>query len=169
MIKKATLALIFAACMLSVNGSVVGAESDSLVGVWKLVSYVATDAQSGESLFPFGEHPNGYLIYTAGGRMSALLTVETRRPLSGANRITAPMEDRADAFSTSSSYMGTYRWEGDRVIHHVDIAVNPNWVGTEQVRQARLEGNHLTLITPPLNTRPDGKLRISTLVWERVE
>ena len=75
MIKKATLALIFAACMLSVNGSVVGAESDSLVGVWKLVSYVATDAQSGESLFPFGEHPNGYLIYTAGGRMSALLTV----------------------------------------------------------------------------------------------
>jgi len=167
MTKRAIPAFLCAACLLC--GPAVAGEADSVVGVWKLVSYVATDPQSGESVLPFGEHPNGYLIYTTGGRMSALLTAQTRGLLSGANRVTAPAEDRAEAFSTSSSYMGTYRWEGDRVVHRVDIAENPNWVGTDQVRQAKLERNRLTLTTPPLNTRPDGKLRISTLVWERIE
>jgi hypothetical protein len=143
-------------------------EADPLPGVWKLVSYSARDADTGEVIFPFGEHATGYLIYVAGQRMSALVTAEGRKAVSNPNRVPASVEERAEAFSTSTAYMGSYRWEGDRVVHNVDVAVNQNWVGLEQVRMAKLEGNRLTLTTPPTPTHPDAKVRVGTLVWERV-
>lgn len=139
-------------------------EGDPLRGVWKLVSYSARAVDTGEVIFPYGQHATGYLIYVAGQRMSALVTAEGRKALSNP----ASVEDRAEAFSTSTAYMGTYRWDGDRVVHNVDVAVNQNWVGVEQVRMAKLEGNRLTLTTPPTPTHPDAKVRVGTLVWERV-
>ena len=143
-------------------------EADPLPGVWKLVSYSARDADTGEVIFPFGQYALGYLIYVAGQRMSALVTAEGRKALSNPNRVPASVEERAEAFSTSTAYMGSYRWEGDRVVHNVDVAVNQNWVGLEQVRMAKLEGNRLTLTTPPTPTHPDAKVRVGTLVWKRI-
>jgi hypothetical protein len=140
---------------------------ETLVGVWKLVSYSTQDPDTRAVFHPFGEHATGYIVYTAAGRMFAILTAESRKPLTGGNRITAPAEDRAEAFSSASAYSGTYTLTEGQVVHHVDISVNPNWVGTDQVRFIKLEGNRLTIVTPPLQTRPDGKLRVSTLVWER--
>jgi hypothetical protein len=143
--------------------------AENLVGVWKLVSYSTQDPDTGAVFHPFGEHATGYIVYTAEGRMSAILAAESRKPLTGGNRITAPVEDRAEAFSTATAYTGTYTVTEGQVVHHVDISVNPNWVGTDQVRFIRLQGNRLTIVTPPLPTRPDGKLRVSTLVWERTQ
>lgn len=147
----------------------VAAAEGELVGVWKLVSYTTTDPDNGESFYPFGKGATGYILYTAGGRMAAVLQSESRKRFSAGNRINAPTAERAEAFSTSSAYTGTYTFHGDRVVHHVDVAVNPDWVGSDQVRYPKIEGNRLTIVTPPLPTRPDGKLRVSTLVWERVE
>ena len=142
---------------------------ESLVGVWKLVSYSTQDPDTRAVFHAFGERATGYIVYTAEGRMFAILAAEDRKPLTGGNRITAPVEDRAEAFSTATAYSGTYTLTEGQVVHHVDISVNPNWVGTDQVRFIRLEGNRLTIVTPPLPTRPDGKLRVSTLVWERTQ
>jgi len=150
-------------------GAGTAAGDGGVVGVWKLVAYTAADAETGAVIQPYGEAPNGFLFYTAGGRMSALLTATARKRFSAGNRINAPMEERAEAFATSSSYAGTYTLEGDRVIHHVEVATNPDWVGGDQLRFPRIEGNRLVITTPALPTRPDGKLRVSTLVWERVE
>jgi Lipocalin-like domain len=142
---------------------------DGFVGVWKLVSYSTQDPDTHVVFYPFGERATGYIVYTAEGRMFAILAAEGRKPLTGGNRITAPVEDRADAFTTATAYSGTYTLTEGQVVHHVDISVNPNWVGTDQVRFTWLEGNRLTIVTPPLPTRPDGKLRVSTLVWERTQ
>lgn len=142
---------------------------EGFVGVWKLVSYTTQDPDSGETFHPFGHAPTGYLTYTAGGRMFAVLQAEGRRKFSAGNRINAPVEERAEAFSTSTAYSGTYTAESGRVVHHVEVATNPDWVGGDQVRFPTIEGRRLTLRTPPLPTRPDGKLRVSTLVWERTE
>jgi len=142
-----------------------GAVDDPLRGVWALVSYSAKDVASGEVIYPYGERAKGYLIYAEGRRMSALVTAEDRKPLSA---MPGRVEERAEAFSTSTAYMGTYRWEGDRVVHDVDVAVNPSWVGVQQVRNATLAGNRLTLTIPPAPMQPDGKVRVGTLVWERI-
>jgi hypothetical protein len=150
-------------------GSGAAEPEQNVVGVWRLVAYTAVDPDSGAVIEPFGPDPKGVLHYTAGGHMSAVLSAGGRRRFSAGNRINAPMEERAEAFSTSTAYAGTYTLEGDRVTHHVQIATNPDWVGGDQLRYPKVAGNRLIITTPPLPTRPDGQLRISTLVWERVE
>jgi len=145
------------------------ASAEGLVGVWKLVSYTTADPDTGEVFYPFGKNASGYILYTAGGRMAALLQAEGRKRFSAGNRISAPVEERAEAFSTSTAYTGTYTYTVDRVVHHVEVATNPDWLGSDQMRYPKVEGNRLTITTPPLPTRPEGKLRVSVLVWDRVE
>ncbi len=145
------------------------ATGGKVVGVWRLVAYTAVDAETGAVLHPYGDAPDGFLVYTAGGRMSALLSATGRQRFTAGNRINAPMAERAEAFASSSAYGGTYTLVGDRVIHHVEVATNPDWVGGDQLRFPVIDGRRLTITTPPLPTRPDGKLRVSTLVWERIE
>lgn len=165
--KKLIGAALMAMSMAVGSGAVEAQQN--VVGVWRLVTYTSVDPDSGAVIEPFGPAPKGVLHYTAGGRMSALLTAGDRKRFTAGNRINAPMEERAEAFATSSAYAGTYTLEGDRVTHHVEMATNPDWVGGDQLRYPKIEGSRLTITTPPLPTRPDGKLRVSTLVWERAE
>ena len=46
------------------------------------------------------------------------------------------------------AYTGTYRLEGDRWITQVDVAWNPEWVGTEQTRFFAIDGDVLKVHTP---------------------
>jgi hypothetical protein len=46
------------------------------------------------------------------------------------------------------AYTGKYRLEGDKWITSVDVAWNPAWVGTEQSRNFKVEGNRLKVLTP---------------------
>jgi lipocalin-like protein len=166
MICRAAGALLSRLLRLSLGDREGDAGADPLRGVWRLVSYSAKDPDTGDAMYPYGARAHGYLIYIDGQRMSALVTAEGRKLISSAN---PSAEERAEAFSTCTAYMGTYRWKGDCVVHDVDVALNQNWVGVQQVRQARLEGNRLTLTTSPTPTPPDGKLRVGTLVWERTQ
>lgn len=62
------------------------------------------------------------------------------------------------------------RQDGDAltgtVVHTLDTCSYPNWVGTEQRRVFRLEGQRLTLTTPAIQRA--GVLATAVLVWERV-
>ena len=72
-----------------------------------------------------GDKPSGYVIFTAEGRLSFMLSAEGRQPGSNA-------EERSALLSSMIAYTGTYRLEDDRWITQVDVAWNPEWVGTEQ-------------------------------------
>jgi len=52
------------------------------------------------------------------------------------------------------------------VIHHIEISLFPNWVGVDQVRSFSLEGDRLTLSTPPMLV--EGVEQAGHLTWERV-
>jgi hypothetical protein len=66
------------------------------------------------------------------------------------------------------AYTGKYRVENDKFITTVDLAWYEAWVGTEQVRFFRVDGDKLSIITAPMPNpnKPDGTM-IGTVVWER--
>jgi Lipocalin-like domain len=62
-----------------------------------------------------------------------VLTGEGRKP-------PQTVQDRADLLNSMAAYTGMYRLEGDKWITQVDVAWNPEWVGTEQTRFFKLDG-----------------------------
>jgi hypothetical protein len=154
----------FLASLLMVSPSL--AQSNDLLGTWRLVSAVATNASGERDLHPYGQKPSGLLTYTPDGRLTAIIAHDGRRPLSG-DRISAPSAERAEAYATFFAYAGSYKIEGDKVVHHVEIASVPNWVGTDLVRVVALHGDRLTLSTPPLSVA--GRTQSTELLWERVK
>jgi len=146
----------------------IGQTKDTLIGTWKLISARDT-TEKGEVKDSFGRNPTGFLTYTADGRMMAIVTFDGRKPLSVPDYISAPAQERAEAFATLVAYAGRYTFIGDKVIHHVEAAWMENYVKTEQVRFiVRLQSNRLTLRTPPF-LKGGVKLANQELVWERMK
>lgn len=147
----------------------VAAQNANPVGVWKLTSMAFANVDTGEVTRAWGENPVGQLTYSAKGRMIAVLTADPkdRKPVAPAgDRAT---EERAALYVSSSAYSGTWSAVGNTVTHKVDVAANPAWVGTDQVRYIQLDKDVLTIDTAPI-LGSDGKTRNRiTLVWRRVE
>ena len=71
--------------------------------------------------------------------------------------------------SIFGAYAGTYRVEGNKVIHHVEAAWLPHWVGIDAVRFFEISGKSLTIKTAPQMFSQTGKQIVSTLTFEKVE
>ena len=139
--------------------------SNPFVGAWTLRSALRKKLTTGETAPLWGEHPSGTLIYTAEGRMNALVLAEDRQAPAAA----AATETEAMAlFRTMVAYAGRYTVEPDRVIHHVEQSWNQAWTGTDLVRFYKRDGDRLTLTTAPAPNPRDGQMSVSTLVWERL-
>ena len=120
-----------------------GGEPDSskVVGTWKLVSLEIEVQGTGQLEPPMGEKPSGYAVFTQEGRTFFIITGEQREPASND-------EQRAELLNTLVAYTGPYRVEGDKWITKVEVAWNPEWVGSEQTRSFKLEGNRLKVLSP---------------------
>ena len=141
--------------------------SKALVGTWKLESATIT-TDKGEVRNSWGTHPVGFLTYTEDGRMSAILTVDGRKPLSVSDFISAPANERAEAFATMTAYAGRYTFTGKEVIHHVEAASMPNDVGTDLKRSVTLEGDRLVLLVANPYLRGGIMVRSQQLIWKRI-
>ena len=132
-----------------------------IVGTWKLVSVMYEDQQTRELTPVLGNKPRGYQIATPEGRWLALVTAESRP-------VPKTDEERAQALRTMISYSGRYRIEGDKVITKVEVAWNEAWVGGEQVRFVRFEGDRLHIESPPMpHPNVGGKVVRVIVTWER--
>jgi hypothetical protein len=138
-----------------------GIDAERLAGNWKLVSCFTEDVQTKQQNNVYGEHPNGYMGFTPAGRFFGLIT---------ADKQTAPQttEEQAAAYRSMLAYTGKWRLEAEKFIVKVDAAWNEGWVGTEQVRFWRLDGNKLLITSAPIpNPNAAGSMMIGTLVWEK--
>ena len=138
-----------------------GSNNEALVGTWKLVSCVMEDAETKEQRPVWGEHPNGYIVLTSGGRWIVIQTAEGRK---------SPQtdEDRTAAFKSMLAYSGKYKTKGNKIVIDVDIAGDESWNGTEQVRYYRLEGDQLHIeAAPQPYANFGGKVMRGILIWER--
>jgi hypothetical protein len=137
-------------------------DMDRIAGTWKLVSVVYEDAQTKERTPVLGAHPKGWQIATPEGRWLALVTADGRK---------VPQTDaeRAAALRTMISYTGRYRLEDGKVITKVEAAWNEAWVGTEQVRAYRFEGDDLLHLESPPQPHPNlgGKVVRIIVTWQR--
>ena len=134
---------------------------ERLIGTWRLLSY-ETDEQEGKRGKPYGDAV-GRLDYDEHGNMSG----QVMRP--GRARVELgdgnAQQVRA-AYLGYIAYFGTYEVasDGRSVVHHVQGALNPAWVGGQQVRRLRFEGERLILSA---DVHKNGATVTHTLIWER--
>ena len=108
---------------------------NDLIGTWKFAGF--------QALSPDRKDPGpteGRLIYTADGHMSAGVLRDGK----------------------FWGYCARYEIDGDTITHHMIIGNENTGEGTTRRRQAKLEGNRLTLSVIQ-NGKP-----IASLTWERV-
>jgi len=138
-----------------------------LVGTWELVAARSTTLTGKVDPFTFGKHPSGLLTFTAKGRMSMVVSDDGRKPLSVLDRVTAPVDERATAFSTFVAYAGRYAYEGNMLVYHVEVSSIQNWVNTDLRRFVTLDGTRLSVRTTP--TQKGGVHETIELVFERLK
>jgi hypothetical protein len=140
--------------------------ADALVGAWRLVSW-QNQAADGQVTYPMGTDAMGYLLYGADGRFSVTISRKGRARFAASDLLSGTAEEKARALEGFVAYAGRYTFHGDRVIHHVELSLFPNWVGSDQERWVELAGDRLTLSASPLLLA--GKQQVPRLVWERVD
>jgi Lipocalin-like domain len=138
-----------------------------LYGTWKLASMQRRIVDTGQTLDAFGPNPRGFLMYSEGGRMIVLLTMSSRPKPDSIEKMTD--QQRADLLRSMVAYTGTYKFDGKSVEHHIDIAWNEVWNGTLLKLDAVRNGDRLTYTTAPIPFAGDGKISVTTLVWERMK
>lgn len=117
----------------------------NLIGTWRLVATLAVDERGRPAGAPYGPVPQGIVVFGVDGRMMAVLA-------DGRSALPAGAVARE-----YNSYCGNFTFDGDTLITLVDGSSNPSWIGAEQVRTARFDGERLIL--------QNGR---RTLTWERV-
>lgn len=139
-------------------------DSAKVLGIWKIVAWESEFQATGEREPVMGKNPTGYIIFTPEGRMMTVITGESRKP-------PKTDQDRADLLKSMFAYTGMYRLEGDRWITKVDVAWNPAWVGTEQVRFFKVDGDRLQVMSAWVQstTRPEKGMGRALITWERVK
>lgn len=139
--------------LFSVMVAVIGGPAESqtvqeqLVGVYRLARYA-----------PHGDEPTGRISYDPAGRMWAMIFPPGRQPITSSSM----PEEYRDTMRGVVSYYGTYEIDEatGRVIHHVEAASNPDWIGDDFIRWFRFEGRDLVIsLNPDFN---------NSLLWERL-
>ena len=142
-----------------------GEDLSSIVGTWKLTSFVRKEMATGRSAAAYGEHPPGYAYYTKGGRFLIFAVSQDRKK----NETFATDAQRVELFKSMFAYGGTYKTEGNKLIYNVDIAWVQSWVGTTRTYQVEMTGNKLTVTTPPFKSPVDGQDIVVFTTYERAE
>jgi hypothetical protein len=135
-----------------------------IVGTWKLTDYFTVDP-SGVARKFWGPDVVGYLMYSVDGYMCATLMKPGRANFAAQDPLMGTVEEKAHAAETYISYGGRYTIDGDKVTHHVEFSLFPNWVGMDQVRYFSVDGDELRLRTTP--TKVGGDDVVVQVLWTR--
>jgi hypothetical protein len=142
------------------------ADEERLFGSYQLLTF-RDIADDGEVREPLGPAPIGFIIYSPERRMSCVLMAADRPNFSEGDILAGSDEERIAAFASASAYAGRWHIEDGMVVHHLEAATFPNWVGTEQRRPFAFEGDELHLFPPRLLM--NGKMRRSEVFWKRLQ
>ena len=131
------MSVVLTGLVLLLSPTIALGEENPVLGTWKLKSSIREVTATGEKYNQWGEHPIGYLNYSADGRMYAIITADSRIKPLAANPTD---EQRIKLHQTMAAYAGTYRLQDDKVTHHVDISepIREVWIHDEAFAASRL-------------------------------
>ena len=136
----------------------------SLTGAWCLLSWTITYPDNRPPTQPFGNNPEGLLVYTESGWMSGAIFDPQKQPQLQKGTGVRNQSDAllAQTYRSYFHYAGPYRIDGDTVFHTVTQSLNPNLVGSIQERHIQREGDQLSLSGKETIAAIE---RTHTLIW----
>jgi Lipocalin-like domain len=138
--------------------------ADTIVGTWRIESFVREVTATGQRDNEFGDKPSGYISYLPDGRMRAMLVTGNRTKPTGG----VPTDkEKSELFGTMIAYAGTYSVDGDMVVHNVEVSWNQLWTGSKQVRFFKAEGDTLTITTAVAKSPRDGQEGRTIVVFKK--
>jgi hypothetical protein len=143
---------------------------ERLIGAWKLVSYVEKPVDGSEPMHPLGDQPQGIIMYTPDGYMSAQLMHPGRPPFASGDWFHGTIEEITEEASGYIAYSGPFHTNEAKqtLTHSMFVSLFPNWEGQTQPRVVKVEGDMLHLSTEkPIKS--GGKETMSYLTWKRAE
>ena len=151
---------------LTADGARVPDRAREIFGTWKLLHYKSIRSD-GSSVDLYGAAPLGQLIYDSSGHMSVHLLKPDLPKCGTMDRRKCAATVARVAFDNYFGYWGRYKLSSDgrSVMHQIEGASVPDWVGTSQDRYIELSGNRLTITTPLQQV--GGVASRQVLIWER--
>lgn len=141
---------------------------EQLIGAWMLVSYEERPVDGSPTNYPMSEKPQGIIMYTPDGYMSAQLSTPNRKPFASGDWFKGSDDDWKQEGSTYIAYTGEFHVdeEAKTLTHSMFISLFPNWIGQTQPRVVKIEEDYLFLHTAnPIES--GGKKVNSYLKWKR--
>jgi hypothetical protein len=166
--KRSALFLVgFAVYAVSAFGQAELEIRERIVGTWKLVSMEETMKDGTTRPFPsFGPHAKGFLMYQREGYMCAEI-VNSDRPKWVDPAHPTP-EEKLAAADGAFAYCGRYEIDVKQqwIVHLPEVATNPAYMGSRQIRPYRFEGSRLILSDVE---KDDASVARWKIVWEKVQ
>ncbi|MGB0562559.1 MAG: lipocalin-like domain-containing protein [Spirulinaceae cyanobacterium] len=140
--------------------------NNKFIGSWRLLAWYNKDTD-GKMYYPFGEDAVGYIMYAADGYMGVNIMKRDRPQFADNDLLKGSQSEQSEAFKGYIAYSGRYEIQSDKVIHHIEATLFPNWVGVAQERFFEFSPDHnqLTLSTRPIMM--SGKQQSAHLTWAR--
>lgn len=156
-------------------GTTLGAQEatigNPLLGTWHLVRWEIGYGDGRAPTLPFGDQATGMICYTHDGSMSACIARGGRPRLSTDSVRQAPEAERLKAFESYFQYAGPYEIRGEpgrqQVVHTVTHSLNPNFVGTRQVRNMIFSSDGTLTLSAPETIPGTASTRDHRLIWSR--
>lgn len=139
-----------------------------LAGTWELVS-VDNIYPDGSRVQPYGEHPQGILMFDPKGNYSIQILKSNRPAIVSGDKNKCTPEESAALVQGSNSHFGKYLVDTrcGTITFRIEHAFFPNWEGTEQKRNLTYTGNTIKYVVS--NTTQGGKTVIAEVSWRRVQ
>jgi hypothetical protein len=141
---------------------------EQLIGAWKLESYTTQDVESGEVSYPMGRNPDGLILYTTDGYMSAQLGSRERDRFESDDIFAGSANEYSKAGRSYIAYSGPFHFDEKkgRLEHEMFVSFFPNWQGQRQVRLVEIDKDRLHL-GPDHPMRVHGRIITARLIWKR--
>ena len=115
-----------------------------------------------------GRNPEGLILYTTDGYMSAQLSSGERDPFESGDIFRGSTNEYVKAGRSYIAYSGPFHFDEKkgRLEHEMFVSFFPNWKGQRQVRLFEIDKDRLHL-GPDHPMTVDGRLQTASLIWKR--